>query len=610
MSRIPRPIVDQIREATDIVAVVSKHVRLERKGNTWLGLCPFHQERTPSFNVIPNKAMYYCFGCQAGGDCFRFLMQLEGLSFVEAVKELAQAAGIVIPERELTPEERKALRQRAQWFDAMDEAAAFYESVLWTRPEGEVARKYLEKRGLSPEMAQKARVGFAPSGWSTLFDQLRRMGFDANLLHEVGLVRQRKEGQGYYDTFRDRLLFPIRDEKGRVIAFGGRILEGDGPKYINTPETQFYQKSQVLYGLDLARAGIQQKNRVLVVEGYFDVLSLHQAGFTEAVASCGTALTVEHLEKIRRFTENVIVLLDADAAGTRAAEKVLPLALRAGLQPWRLQLPGAKDPDELIREHGVEAMESALQQKVPLLEWTIDRRLESRGHNAVGRQKTLEELIPDIRDLPASVWSSVASRLHMPESSVVEQIRRYVPPQPPDEGADNEWQEPIPVTHSWRPQRDVVHLIWLLVHHHARVADILHRIDPTFLEDHAPVRSAIARLAAGEPVAALLPEISDAEVAKTLKAVVARAELYTEEQAAVGMCEVLERILAPRRELRLNEQLRRMEEALRTGDLPAHRAAGQEKSQLMAVKKAIKAALQKKDVVAYLAALEADVAQK
>jgi DNA primase len=596
LSKIPRHIVDQVREATDLVQVIGRHVRLDRRGHSYVGLCPFHQERTPSFHVVPHKHMYHCFGCRAGGDVFRFLMQIEGLSFVEAVKELAGPAGIEVPERELSVDERRALRLKATLYDVLEEAARLYESVLWARPEGEPGRKYLEKRGISEATARKARIGYAPSGWSTLLDHLRRQGFDAKLALEVGLARPRREGDGAYDAFRERLLFPIRDEKSRPIAFGGRLLEGDGPKYINSPETRLYQKSHTLYALDQARATVQQRDRILVVEGYFDVVSLHQAGFSEAVATCGTALTPEHLDKIRRLTSDIVVLLDADEAGSRAAERVLPMFLAAGLSPWRLDLPGAKDPDELVRTEGPEAMERALTRKQPLLDWFVDRKLDQRGHNAVGRQKTFEELLPLLVRFPQGLLSAVAARLHLPESSVLEQVRRF---QPPSTEASSE----PPPEPTFRATRDQVHLLWLLVHRYDAVADIVTRIAPEWLEP-PELRRLVARLVTGEPVAAIESDLDPPELRRVVQAVVARGELYAPETSAMAMCELVQRLATAHREPALLALKRKMEAGLGGGDMAAYRSAAREREELLALQNDLHQAILAGDVRRFVERLD------
>jgi DNA primase len=544
MARIPRELVDAVRERTDIAEVIGRHVALTRRGRNLVGLCPFHQEKTPSFNVIPDKGIYHCFGCQAGGDVFRFLMTLEGLSFVEAVKELATAAGITVEERELSQAERRALAQRATAFQVLEEAARFYEAQLWTGPGGAVARAYLEKRAMTPETARGARLGWAPGGWTRLVDHLHREGYEPEQLADAGLAKAREHG-GHYDVLRERVVVPIRNEKGQVIAFGGRILEGDGPKYLNTPETRLYQKSHVLYGLDHARLHVQRKGRVVVVEGYFDVLSLHQAGFGEAVATCGTALTPEHLEKIRRLTRDVVLVMDADEAGLRAAERALPLFVEARIQPWRLNITNAKDPDELIREHGPDAFEDALAHKEPLFEWVVQRKLDGYGASAMSRERVLEEVLPMlVRLRDPLLVGQVARRLGLPEEVVKQQLR-HLP-------AEGEAPAPkAPAESSWQPHRDVVHLLWLLVHRYDEVADLMQRADPSLLDAHPQVRPILARLLSGEPVAAVVQEVADPAVARTLLAIVAKDGLYPPEAAARGLVEVLIRLWKPRQTARL-----------------------------------------------------------
>lgn len=539
--RIPRDLVDAVRDRTDLAEVIGRHVSIQRRGRSYVGLCPFHQERTPSFHVIPDKGIYHCFGCQAGGDVFKFLMTLEGLSFVEAVKELATSAGVTIEDRELSPAERRALAQRATTFDILEAACRFFEAQLWTSPSGQPARDYLlQKREMAAEHARAARLGWAPGGWTRLVDALHREGFEPEQIAEAGVARPRDRG-GFYDTLRERVTIPIRDERGRVIAFGGRILEGDGPKYLNTPETKLYQKSHVLYGLDAARTAIQRSGRVLVVEGYFDVLSLHQAGFGEAVATCGTALTAEHLEKLRRIARDVVLLLDADEAGLRAAERSLPLFVEAGIQPWRLNLPGAKDPDEFVRKDGPRAFEAVLAAREPLFEWVVKRKLDAYGTSTMSRERVLGEVLPMLHRLSdPQLTRQVAVRLGLAEETVLVRVREYTP---------NPTAERLPVApqpEQWQPHRDVTHLLWLVVHRYAQVADLLTRADPSLLDGHGPVQPVLARLLVGEPVAAIAEDQPDPAVRRTLLAVAARAQLYTEDEAATALVQVLVRLWRPR----------------------------------------------------------------
>jgi DNA primase len=544
MARIPREVVDAIRDRTDIVEVVQRHVQLRRLGNSHVGLCPFHQEKTPSFHVVPSKAMFHCFGCQKTGDVFKFLMEIEGVSFVDAVHALAGPAGITIEERQLTRAEQDALRERATLYDVLEEAASWFERQLWTGPEGKVARDYLDRRAISIELAREARLGWAPPGWTRLVDHLHQRGFRAALVAEAGLAKTREHGPGFYDAFRERVIVPIRDDRGRVIAFGGRLLEGDGPKYINSPETKLYQKSHVLYGLDAARRAVGQKERLILVEGYFDVLSMHQAGFRETVATCGTSLTPDHVTKIRRLTRSVVVLLDADEAGARAAERTLPMLEQAGVQAWRLQLPDAKDPDELVRERGPGAMEAALSAAEPLLRWVAERKVRAYGYTALGKERARDELAEMLGGLSPAHVVELAPVLRLDERELLAWAKAWRPraaPAPAGESPPPE-EDDRP---AWSPTRDLVHLLWLLVHRYGEVADLVRAVDPTLFADHAPIRPVLARLLQGESVASVIDDEPDVGVRRTLAAVVARAELYAEGTGAWAVVQVLARLAKP-----------------------------------------------------------------
>ncbi len=563
MARIPRDVVEAVRDRTDIVQVVSQHVKLQRRGGSLVGLCPFHQEKSPSFNVVPAKAMYYCFGCQNGGDVFKFLMQINGLSFAEAVKELAGPAGVEIPERELSPEERRQLRARASLYDLMQAAQEFFHSKLLTSAEGQVARDYLQRRAMTQQTIEEHGLGWAPAGWTSLVDHLQNQGYPAGLILQGGLAKQSDRGNGrIYDAFRERVIIPIRDERGRVIAFGGRLLEGDGPKYINSPETPLYNKSKVLYGLEAARKAISRRDRVLLVEGYFDVLSLHQAGFTEAVATCGTSLTDTHVQKLRRLSQNIVVLMDADTAGTRAAARTLPMFVTQGMQAWRLQLPDAKDPDELIREGGPEAMEDALKLKEPLLEWYTTQKLQTYGYSDSGRSRTLDEMVDLLGHLSPAQVSTFAALLRMNEQLILQRVAERRADASSHGEAPPYHDEGPPQAQRWRPERDIVHLLWLVVHRRDQVADLMSLLDPQVLEGHGPILEPMARLLQGESLATVIHETSDVGVNRTLQAIGARTRLYSEDEAAHALGDVLHRICKPLYEGTL-QRLQRQSQQLR-----------------------------------------------
>ena len=594
-NEIPREVIDAVRDRTEIVDLVSRHVRLQRRGSSWVGLCPFHQEKTPSFSVIPEKGMFYCFGCQASGDAIRFLRDLQGLTFREAVQELASAAGVTIPERELTEDERRALQHRATLYDVVEEAARWFEAQLWTGPEGGEARAYLQRRAITDETAHAARLGLAPSGWTRLVDHLHRKGFRAELVAAAGLSKPSdRPGGSPYDTFRDRLIVPIRDERGRVIAFGGRLLAGDGPKYLNSPETELYDKGRVLYGLDVARRAIVQTDRVIVVEGYFDALAMLQAGFGEVVATCGTALTAEHVDRIRRLASRVVVLLDADEAGARAAEKALPLLDRAGLVAERLQLPGAKDPDELIREGGRAAMEAALRQVGPLLAWVAERRVRAHGYTAAGKVRARDDLVAMLGGtLTAAQVAEVAPVLRLDERELLTWAK----------GRAVEHPEPTaPSGPAARLSREASHLLWLLVHRHRQVSPVIGQVKPAVVESSGVVHL-IAPLVVGRSIREVMDDPAHAAHRAQLAAVVASPNLYAEDRAVPALLELLVGMARPTWTARAETLRTEAVRALRAGDREASSVAWGALERLQADARALDLATLDHDVDAVVALL-------
>jgi DNA primase len=365
-----RDVIARVREAADLVDVAGEHVRLKKKGRTWEGLCPFHEEKTPSFSIDAEKGLYYCFGCHQGGDVFKFVMQLENLNFPEAVERLAHRYGVTLPPRSPQARERRDAGDRQRVL--LDEAQAFFVSCL-EEPRGVQARAELERRGFARESWPEVGFGFAPDEWRGLLDHLSRRHPEGALV-EAGLAVRPDSGTSPYDRFRNRLTFPVRSGDGALIAFGGRIL-GDGePKYLNSPETPIFRKRSTLFCLDRARRAIADLARVLVVEGYFDCLSLHRVGIAHAVATLGTALTTDHARLLkRRLGPEGMALLcyDADNAGRRAAASGAQTLLEAGVDVAVVVLPAGEDPDDVIRERGVEAFRAALDHPTPLLDFLL-----------------------------------------------------------------------------------------------------------------------------------------------------------------------------------------------------------------------------------------------
>ena len=351
-------IIEEVRQKNDIVDVVSQYVKLTRKGSSYFGLCPFHNEKTPSFSVTPGKQMYYCFGCGAGGNVFNFIMEYENYSFGEALKHLADRAGVELPKIEYSKEVREKAQQKAELLEINKHAAQYYYYQLRTEG-GKQGYQYLAGRQLNEETMRRFGLGYSDKFGSGLYKYLKSKGYGDERLRESGLFNV-DERHGMYDKFWNRVIFPIMDVNNRVIGFGGRVM-GDGkPKYLNSPETKIFDKSRNLYGLNIART--TRKKYLILCEGYMDVIAMHQAGFTNAVASLGTALTSGHASLLKRYTQEVLLLYDSDEAGIRAALRGIPILREAGVNSRVVSLKPYKDPDEFISKMGPEAFEERLNQ--------------------------------------------------------------------------------------------------------------------------------------------------------------------------------------------------------------------------------------------------------
>ncbi|HJB29436.1 MAG TPA: DNA primase [Candidatus Blautia faecavium] len=351
-------IIEEVRMKNDIVDVVSQYVKLTRKGSSYFGLCPFHNEKTPSFSVTPAKQMYYCFGCGAGGNVFNFIMEYENFTFGEALKHLADRAGVELPKIEYSREARQKAERKAMLLEINKKAAQYFYYQL-RRENGKTAYQYLAGRGLSDETMKKFGLGYSDKYSDDLYRYLKEQKYSDEVLRESGLFNV-DERHGMYDKFWNRVIFPIMDVNSRVIGFGGRVMGEGKPKYLNSPETKIFDKSRNLYGLNVART--TRKNYLIVCEGYMDVISMHQAGFTNAVASLGTALTSGHASLLKRYTQEVLLLYDSDEAGIRAALRGIPILRDAGVTSRVVDLKPYKDPDEFIKNLGAEAFEERLNQ--------------------------------------------------------------------------------------------------------------------------------------------------------------------------------------------------------------------------------------------------------
>lgn len=398
---IPPTTLQQIRDAVDIVDVVSRYVSLSKTGQNFRGLCPFHNEKSPSFTVNSARQMFYCFGCGTGGDVFSFLMSRERFGFVEAVRELAQQANIEIPQSSMPRSSQPDRDQRHTLERLHTLASTFFQQQLQNSSQGQSALKYLHNRGLTEETLQSFGVGYALPSWDSLTQHLLRSGAKPEELVQAGLVIAKQANgsgganrSGHYDRFRDRVMVPIVDLRGNVMAFGGRVLEDGTPKYLNSPETPLFNKRRCLFGLDRARDVASQRNTLLVVEGYFDVLVLHQFGIQHAVAPLGTALTAEHVLLIRRFVKNVVLMFDGDAAGVSATLRTMDVFLNSGVTVKVVRLPSGEDPDSYVRAHGADNLLELEAQARPLVEFAVEQCLAGATTASVEeRMRRVDEVL-------------------------------------------------------------------------------------------------------------------------------------------------------------------------------------------------------------------------
>ena len=395
---IPEEKVREVAERLSIVEVVSEYVQLRRSGGNFLGLCPFHGEKTPSFNVNPAREIFHCFGCGAGGNAFSFVMKMEGVSFPEAVKILARKSGIEIEERQLTPAEKKSQDERQQFQRINELATAYYRSILIKGAEGEQARQYLAKRAVENDISEAYLLGFAPDRRDGLVKHLKNNGVDLEIALKLGIIR--KVEAGWYDLFRNRLIFPIRDARGQVIAFAGRVLDASLPKYINSPESPLYHKSSVLFGLDMALPAVRTENAIIIVEGYFDHLALYRAGIRNVVATCGTALTSTHAGLIKRHAERVYTLFDSDSAGRKATIRSMELFLEQRIPAYVITLPAGDDPDSFMAGNPVEAFDERLKNSRPAFEFFVRSLLAETPPDSVDNKvRVIDEIVPRFRKI-------------------------------------------------------------------------------------------------------------------------------------------------------------------------------------------------------------------
>lgn len=446
---------ERVRDATDIVAVISQYVALKAAGRNLKGLCPFHGEKTPSFFVNPERQTFKCFGCGAGGDVFEFLMRREGWTFPETLKTLAERANITLTRSGGAhhPEQEQLKRQL---YAVMAWAAERFTQALKSPEAGQGARAYLAQRRIPEELWERFALGFAPPGRDNLLRAAQRDHYSQELLLAAGLLVEAGDKGSPYDRFRQRWMFPIFDLQGRPVAFGGRLLGDQGPKYLNSPETPLFRKGDLLYALHLAREAARSAGRLVVVEGYVDAIACHAAGLTETVASLGTALTPKQAQLIKRYTSQAVLMYDADDAGIAAARRAFELLVQAGVSVKAVVLPGAKDPDEYWRQHGAEALRVRVDQAVSVVEYALDQALAAVDtRNLDGKLKVVRQIGPLIQLFPAGGIEEgeyahlLARRLQLQDRQVLTEISRLRAggkgPLPGRNAESREIQAPEPV---------------------------------------------------------------------------------------------------------------------------------------------------------------------
>ena len=402
-------IIETIRERTDIVSLISEYTTLTKKGHSYTGLCPFHNEKTPSFSVSADKQMYYCFGCGAGGNTFTFLMQKENMTFPEAIRYLAERENIELEDSSLSQEEIERNQKKLTLLEINKEAAKFFYFILREDKYQEIL-KYLLKRGLSAETMKQFGLGYSPSEYNSLYKYLRNKGYNDNLLMESGLFVKSQNKGFFYDRFASRVIFPIFDTNKKIIAFGGRVIDGSMPKYLNSPENILFNKSNTLYGLHLARSSAS--DYYILVEGYMDVIAMHQAGFTQTVASLGTAFTTFHAKLLKRYIKEVVIMYDSDTAGINAALRAIPILKKEGLKVKVLQLKGGKDPDEYLKQYGREALLNLIAGAESDL-WFQIGRIEEQYQMEVPEQKV--KFLQEAAALLSEVNSSIEQAVYIEE---------------------------------------------------------------------------------------------------------------------------------------------------------------------------------------------------
>lgn len=424
--------IERLRSQSDIVSIISEYVPLKKKGKNYWGCCPFHQEKSPSFSVTPDKGFFYCFGCHTGGNVFNFLMKIENVVFMEAVKLLAGRLNIPLPQKEKSAEEIAREKELAKLWRANEMARDFFHACLTKTSYGKPAREYLARRGITDEMIAAFKLGFAPQAWDKLSTALVERGIEAEVMLKAGLAVERTSRPGIFDRFRNRIIFPICDLRGRVAGFGGRVMDDSQPKYLNTPETPVFNKRNMLFGFDSAYKYVREAGKAVVVEGYMDVITARLFGINHTVASLGTAFTAEQAKQLMRYTDEIIFAYDSDAAGQMATMRALSIVRNLGAAVKVISIPDGKDPDEFISKHGALAFQTLIDKAAPLLDYQVEQALKEIDYsNLDGKVAVVARVVPALADADNAVEvnayiAKISQNLGIDESAIRSEVAKFL----------------------------------------------------------------------------------------------------------------------------------------------------------------------------------------
>ncbi|MCU0558898.1 MAG: DNA primase [Desulfobacterales bacterium] len=558
---IPDDKVSEIRHAVDITDVVSETVILKRAGKNLVGLCPFHAEKTPSFSVSPDKQIFYCFGCGCGGDVFAFVMKRDGLAFAEALRALARRSGIDLPERALSREDQHRLKERERLFEINRLALHYFAQHLGQHPSGRAPLAYLERRGVTRRSIEAFQLGYAPKGWDGLLAFMGGRSVPPGFVEKAGLAVPRKDGSGFYDRFRDRIMFPILDDASRVVAFGGRVLDDSTPKYLNSPETPIYTKRNVLYGLNRAKERCRSLGSVFIVEGYLDLIALHQAGLENAVATLGTALTAEHIRALTRHAGRMVLVYDSDEAGIRSAQRCVSLFWKEHADFRRgdvfqedqadtriLVLPEGEDPDSFIKRRGAEAFERLAQSAPGMVRFLTESAVKRHGLSTEGKIRVVSELLGPlaaVNDPVAKAFyiQQLAERTGVEEGVIRQGLQRRARPPEPHAAAERRVSAP--------PAEDRFerHIVAMMLQVPEMIPEIIDRNILDCFEEGPLKRSAEELIASGHRAGAPLSDRLACVPEGPRREQLAQLAMRDEEWDPKGCRTLLDRFVESRRKL-------------------------------------------------------------